>query len=210
MKKILFLSISFITFLFAPAVLGSVWAASFQFNPSSTSTSADSSFSLDIRTDVGSEQVNSAETFVLFDSNLIEAQSVSAGSFFPSVSNNIEAGRVYVAGMVEDAASSKTGSGTVATIMFKALTNGTATLTFDCNNSKIVKADINATNIITCDENGTGTVVIGAGGGDGIVPTSAIPVPTSLPQTGILDNLSKAAIPGLILLFVGGIIKLLI
>ena len=209
MKKILLLLSSLFFFLFCSAVFAQVQAASFQFSPSSTSANNGSSFTLDIRVDVGSEQVNSAEGFIIFDSSLLEAQAVSSGTFFPSVSNNIEAGRVYVAGMVEDAASSKTGSGTVAIVTFKALKEGTATLTFDCSNSKIVKADINATNIITCADNGTGTVVIGTGGGGGGGTEPYVP-PSTLPQTGILENLQKAAIPGLILIIIGSIVKLLI
>jgi len=208
MKKTILL-LPLLLFFLAGAVFARVEAASFQFSPSSTSASNGSSFTLDIRVDVGSEQVNSAEGFIIFDSSFLEAQTVSSGTFFPSVSNNIEAGRVYVAGMVEDAASSKTGSGTVATITFKTLKEGTATLTFDCSNSKIIKADINATNIITCTDNGTGTVVIGTGGGGGGGTEPYVP-PSTLPQTGILENLQKAAIPGLILIIIGSIVKLLI
>ncbi len=212
MKKIACL-LFFLSFcLLCSPVFARVEAASLQFNPSSASTTANSSFTIDIVVNPGSEQINSAESYILFDPTLLEAQSVTDGTYFSSVSNIIEAGRVYVAGMVEDNSSYKTGTGTIARINFKALTDGTATLTFDCPNTKIVKADINATNIATCSEMGTATVVIGSGGGGGgsqPAPTTYTP-PSTLPQTGILENLQKAAIPGLILVVIGGIIKLLI
>lgn len=190
------------------------------FDQTSVEVAADETFQLQVNVDAGSEEINSVDAYVIFDSTKLEAQSVSNGDFFPTVFNDITSGKAYVAGMVDDPATSKTGSGTIATITFKALASGTDTLTFECDTSssdtsKIVKNDIDATNIIVCSENGSTSVNItggttGGGTTNGAGTTGGGTTPSTLPQSGILDNIVKYAVPGMILLMLGGIFKFLL
>jgi len=104
--------------------------------------------------------------------------------------------------MVDDPASSKTGSGTVATITFKGLKNGSGAISFDCTSSKVIKDDINATNIMDCNANGSLTVTVGSGG----TPVN----PTELPKSGIFDDMVKWSQWGIVLVIVGGVVRLLL
>jgi len=218
MKKILSSLFAIIVFLvFGPAVSG-VEAAYLRFDSTSSSAANGATFQIGVVLEPGSDGINSTDVFVTYDSTLLQATTVTAGSLFPTVSNDIStSGTVYIAGLVNDPANSVTSAGTVATITFKGLKEGTGTLSFNCDSSKIVKNDLNATNVISCSQNGTSAVTIGSGSGS---DSSATPTPTTssssgdtsgstgsstteLPRSGIFDNMVKLAVPGTILLFLG-------
>ncbi len=206
-----------------------VEAGLLKFDTASVSTSVDNTFSVQVVVDATPDEINSIDAYINYDSNLLQAQSVTAGTFFPSIAQNLTTGRVYVAGYVDDPATSKSGTGTVATITFKALQEGTATLTYSCDtsvneSSKIIKNDIDATNVIVCSSNGSSTVTIGAAGSSS---SSSTPTPTStstssdtgtssstsdatsLPESGTLENIISIAVPGLVLLTIGILFKFL-
>lgn len=196
-----------IFFVVAPFVFSSE-AASLNFDKSTATAANGATFQISVTVDPGSDALNSTDVYVTFDAALLKATAVSAGSMFPTVSNDIStSGKVYIAGMVNDPASSISAAGTLATITFQGLKEGTGTLSFDCNTSKIIKNDINASNVITCSSNGTVAVTIGSGGG-AAAPT-AVP-PSQLPQTGIFDNVVKFALPGGILLILGSVLRILL
>jgi hypothetical protein len=133
-------------------------------------------------------------------------------------------GEIYIAGLVDDPANSKTGSGVLATITFRGKTNGAATLAFFCKpgetatDSNIAKNDLNATDIIQCASNGSSAIKVGAGTGTtgtgtgtgtgstttgSSTKTGGSSVPSQLPKSGVMDEMFKWAIPGTILLLVG-------
>ncbi len=212
MKKI-FITIFVLSFFFwlYPQVNAQVRAASLKFDKTTATVDVNSTLTISVTVDPGSDSINSTDAYVTYDATVLEAQSVANGTYFPTVTNNITSGKVYVAGMVDDPASSKTGIGTVATITFKGLQAGTVTLAYDCTNSKIVKNDINASNILTCSENGTTTVTVGSGSSGSSSPSSdTTPTPSVLPQTGFFDAVPKYAIPGMFLLLVGFMVRFLI
>ena len=209
-------------FLFSSLVFGKVQAANLKFDAPSVSATAGNTFDVDIIVDTGGEEIYSIDAYISFDSDVVEAQSVSEGTFFPTVLNDITEGRVYVAGLVDDAAGSKSGTGTVATITFKALASGSTTLTYECDpsvneTSKVVKNDIDATNIITCSENGSTSVSVSGSStatidedSDGDVEEVATGGVEELPESGIFDNIVKYAVPGVILFIIGLAVKLLL
>jgi hypothetical protein len=214
MKKI-FITIFILSFFFwlYPQVNAQVRAASLKFDKTTATVDVNSTLTINVTVDPGSDSINSTDAYVTYDATVLEAQSVANGTYFPTVTNNITSGKVYVAGMVDDPASSKTGTGTVAIITFKGLKAGSATLAYDCTNSKIVKNDINATNILTCSENGTTTVTVGSGSSSSSSSSSSsdtTPTPSVLPQTGFFDAVPKYAIPGMFLLLVGFMVRFLI
>ena len=152
-----------------------------------------------------------------YDSTLLKATVVTSGTQFPTVTNDIAtSGKVYIAGMVNDPSASISASGTLATITFQALKDGTGTLAYDCNLSKIIKNDVNATNVIVCGSNLTSAVTVGAGGSGTTTPTptgtgSVEPTAISeLPQSGVFDNVAGMAIPGMIILIIGLGIRLVL
>ncbi len=223
---VLQISTFFCFLFFSPFV---VHAGYLKFDQSSISTSINQTFQVQVIVDAGTDQITSADMWVLYDTNYLEAQSVESGTFFPAVTNNISPGKVSVTGLVTDPGTYKTGSGTVATITFKALTNGSTSLTYDCrtevsNSSKIIRNDVNATNVIICGSNTTATVNIGvAGSTTTSTSTSTQTAPTyipatstggetstTLPQTGTFENVVKYAVPGIMLVMMGWALKLIL
>jgi len=209
-KKLKIIFLFLVCFLFLPDFVSPVNAGFLKFDNTTATAANGATFQLSVIVDPGSDSINSADIYVTYDSTLLKATTVTAGSLFSTVSNDIAtSGIVYIAGMVDDPASSISSSGTVATITFQALKDGTGTLTFDCNTSKIIKNDINASNVIACSSNGTSVVTIGSGSsGSSVTPTTA-PI-SELPQSGVFDNVTNIAIPGMILLIFGGIFRLLL
>jgi len=214
MKKTL---LSLIVFFGLAPLVFSIDAASLRFNNTTASVSNGSTFQIEVVVDPGSDSVSSADIYVSYDGSLLKATGVSAGSLFPNVSNDVNtSGTVYIAGMVNDAANSVSSAGTVATITFQGLKEGTGSLSFDCNSSKVVKNDINATNVLSCSSNGTCSVTVGTGGSSS--DPTATPASSSgstgaaeeLPQSGVWDNVVKIAVPGAILLLLGGILRLMV
>jgi len=205
-KKIIKILSSAFLFIVVPVVLGSVNAASLKFDKTTATATSGGTFQISVTLDPGVDSIISTDAYVSFDSTLLKATTVTAATLFPTVSNDISTtGKIYIAGMVNDTATPVTVTGTLATITFQALKDGTATLSFDCNTSKIIKNDINSSNVIVCSTNGTSVVTIGGGGTQ---PTSA--PPSQLPQSGIFDNVAYIAIPGIILLLLGGVLKLVL
>lgn len=210
MRKKIYPIFVFLAFLIlTPMVSGQVEAAYFQFDPASATSAASGTVNIKVNINAGSDELSSSDAYVLYDSTYLKAQSVTAGRFFPTVTNDTStAGKVYIAGMVDDPATSSSGSGTLATIVFQALTNGQATLTIDCTASKIVKNDVNATNVMQCAQNGSAVVTVGTGSSGYM--TTPEPTPSVLPKTGIFDNVARLAVPGLLLLLLGGAARLIL
>lgn len=208
-------------FVLVPAFFAAE-AAYLKFDKTTATAANGATFQIGIMVEPGSDSLSSTDVYVTYDSTLLKATVVAAGTQFPTVTNDIAtSGKVYIAGMVNDPASSISTSGTLATITFQALKDGTGTLAFDCNLSKIIKNDLNATNVILCGSNGTSAVTIGGGGGGTTNPT-ATPTPggssgnpeptavTELPQSGVFDNVAGMAIPGMIILIIGLGIRLIL
>lgn len=203
MKNLLKLVPVVMFFIFVPALFGAE-AAYLKFDKTTATAANGATFQVAVMVEPGTDALSSADVYVVYDPLLLKATVVTVGTQFPTVTNDFATlGKVYIAGMVNDTATPVTVIGTLATITFQALKDGSATLSFDCNTSKIIKNDINFSNVIVCSTNGTSAVTIGGGGTQ---PTSA--PPSQLPQTGIFDNVIKFAIPGAILFLIGVIVKL--
>lgn len=217
-----FIYLSFVIFacLF---VVPSAHAGSLKFDKGTVTVNAGETFTVGAMVDAGGDQITSTDMWILYDPALLEAQAASPSSFFPAVTNNITSGKVYVAGLITDPGAYKTGSGIVANITFKALKNGTATISYDCrtdvsNSSKIIKNSVDTTNVIVCASNGTSIVTIGTGSGGTSVPTQAPMVtyaqnqtyPTALPQSGFMDEMPKLLAMGGILVMVGIALRVLL
>lgn len=213
MKQIIkFLSLA-ILFVVAPFVFGRVEAASLKFDKTTVSVTNGGTFQIAVTVDPGSDALSSVDAYVTYDGAYLKVNSVSAGTLFPTVSNDIStSGKVYIAGMVNDPTASISTVGTVATITFQALKDGSTSLSFDCSTSKIIKNDVNASDVMTCSQNNSSAVSIGAGGGANptSVPAANNNVAAELPQSGVFENMSNIAIPGMILLILGGVLKLIL
>lgn len=224
-KKLLIQLIFFFLILVIYPLINRVHAAKLLFEPININTQAGQTFQVKVNVDAGSEEITSVDAYVLYNKDILEIQEISAGDFFPTVSKETSLpGKAYIAGLLEDPSTSKTGSGILATITFKAKTNGSVTLTFDCTtgsttDSNITKNDVNATDIIQCDQNGQATVNVGEGGSNNnsqsnnnssSSTTNSSSNPSQLPRSGVFDNLLKYFVPGVILLLIGALTKALV
>lgn len=224
MRTLRFLFVNVLVCLFGLfaclSIITSVQAASVKFDKGTISVAVGDTFTLDTVVDAASDQITSTDMWIIYDSTFLQAQSASSGAFFPAVTNNITAGKVYIAGLITDPGTYKTGSGAVAKITFKALKNGTTTVSYDCradvsNTSKVIKNAVDPTNVIVCSQNGTSIITIGTGG---VTPTAVV-VPTvvyspgtntatTLPQTGIMDELPRLSMLGGILVVAGVVLRI--
>lgn len=202
--KLLFFTIFIGAFFLGVPLVSGVEAASLQFDPATVSATVGQPFDMKINATLGTDPVTSVDVYVLYDPALVEVVSAVKGTLFPTVSQSLaQSGKAYISGLVDDPATAKTGNGTVATITFKAKTNGTATLKFDCTqgsttDSNINKNDAGSTDLIQCSSNGQSVVTIGGG-----TVATATPIPSTLPNTGTLTNIGAYGMMGALLLFVG-------
>jgi len=203
-------------FVLVPALFAAE-AAYLKFDKETVTAANGATFQIGVIVEPGTDSLSSTDVYVTYDSTLLKATVVTSGTQFPTVTNDIAtSGKVYISGMVNDPSASISASGTLATITFQALKDGTGTLAFDCNLSKIVKNDVNATNVIVCGSNLTSAVTVGAGASGTTTPTptgtgSVEPTAISeLPQSGVFDNVAGMAIPGMIILIIGLGIRLVL
>lgn len=206
-------------FLLIPFVKN-VKAASLKFDPITATTTAGQTFEVAVKVDaLSTDQYSGIDAVITYDQTVLEPQGVSGGTLFITVTNpTMTGGTVYIVGLVDDVASPKSGSGTLATITFKALKNGSVNLAFSCgtaSGSHITKNDFDGTDLLQCASNGTSVITVGTGSSTGATATptpiysgtNATATPTSisqLPKSGITENnLPIFAASGVFLFLVG-------
>lgn len=138
------------SFLASPAA-----AATLQFSPASGSHSTGQSFDVEIKVDTGSQDTTSTDAVIIFDNKLLSVSNVTYGQFYSTVLHSEQNSKLYISGMVDSAGTVKNGTGTLATVSFKGLTAGSATLTFECeagrtDESNVSKNDVDSTDILDC------------------------------------------------------------
>jgi len=216
MRKGTFLLAGFLVFLgvFSPLVLAQTTNPHLSFSPSTTTVTVGETFDVDVLVDTGGQAVDGVDAIISYDQDLLEAVSVTAGSFLFTTTNSLAtAGKIKIYGVAESG-SPKTGTGTLATITLRAKSAGEATLTFDCQSGVTTDSNINkgSEDIIVCTSNGTGVYTLGSSTSSASL--SATPSPTvvansststtsaDLPATGAFANT-------LILLGIGAILSFL-
>lgn len=187
----------FSIFLQARYYVYSAGSATMTFDPEKKNANINDLIDIDAIVNAGTEEINSVDAYIKYDSTMLEFEKFTDGDYFPLVTTEkISDGKLYIGAYVESPGSSKTGTGTYASITFKALKEGTTTITYECDNSEnytseIIGADIDSTNIINCSGNGTSIITI-ASGGTTTNPTST-PLPTSTSTQTPVDNDDSSA-----------------
>jgi len=205
-------------FLVLPRIV-TVEAAHLELDPATVTAAKGETFNVDIIVDAGSDEIVSTDAFVLFDAAVLQVDSVADGDFFPTVTYTTEASKLYVAGLVDNQTTPKTGKGKLATVTFKVIGDKGADVTFDCrtdaaDSSKIIKNDINSTNVIVCADNTALKLTLSGtdNNGDGTSPSPSVQptAPTTLPKSGGFDNLFKIGFFGSIMFIIGGALMVFI
>ena len=208
MKKLL-IYIIFLAGIFLTTSASAVSAASLQFDPTTKTTPKGENFDIKVDIDAGTNEILATDAKISFDKTLLEVVKIENGGYFKTLgkADYSTAGQIYIAGIVDDPGDFKKGTGTVATVNFKALTDGTATLSYICTpgetgeDSNIANNDFDATDVINCSENGTSRITIGGGGDSSTTPTptstgsttvaptnTLAPTVSSLPETGLFET----------------------
>lgn len=206
MKTVIYFSV-FLLFLFFVPITNAVFGATLKFDPATITTTSGSTFTVKVNVDAGTTTIKGAEAFITFDSNLLQVQTITNGGLFSTFQKDSAPGKAYMAGLADTSANVATGSGTLGIISFSALANGSGTLQFYCDStqqkgSTIIQNNSTDTNIIDCTANGTASVTIGTGAE--ITPMATISAtPSTLPRTGVFENVIKFAVPGFLLFFIG-------
>lgn len=200
-----------------------VEAATLKFDPTTVSVKSGDTFDVKVNVDPQSEQITSVDAYVLYDSAILTPQTVTYGTYFPQVLHDIKSTMVYVGATIQSPNDFRTGTGTIATITFKAIAGGTVTLQYQCDStliatSKVIKNDANATDIVQCSSNDKATVTVS---GAAASTTTVTPTPTvystatqsasisQLPKSGGEQNTVSTAFVGGALVFVGLLARLL-
>lgn len=130
-------------------------AATLEFSPATGSYSTNSPFNVEIKVDTQNQDTQSTDAVIEFDTSFLSVDNVTYGSFYPTVLHTVQDGKLYISGVVDDAATVKNGIGTLATVSFRGLKAGTATLSFLCetgrtDDSNVSKNDTDATDLLVC------------------------------------------------------------
>jgi hypothetical protein len=196
-----------------------VWAATphLELSPSS-GTIGSSGTSIAVKIDTGGQAAKSAKAVISFDATKLEVASVTTGTFFDEVTNNVynTTGQVVINANLSLGSSleTKTGTGTLATLNVKAkTTSGTATMTFNCTAGSSTDSGINdavPTDIIDCTANIDGNYSLGTSSASASPSPSASGIssspgvggtnPSSLPVAGTTGPTTGLAIMALVLL----------
>ncbi len=206
-------------------------AAVLRFDPESVTVTSGNTFSVDIIVDPLGDEISGTDAYLLYDNSLLSYDGFVASDYFPVIVDRDEGEYVYLNGIITDPTDFRDTSGSIGTASFTLLTDGSGVLEFYCDisqpdTSKIVRNDVDATNIIECEN----LVTMSINGGDVPAQTepTAVPQPasnttnttvvnnggvkesaqtTTLPESGVFENVAMVAIPGAILLGLGALLK---
>jgi len=197
------------------------------FDPASGSYDNGQEFTVTLKIDTNSQEAKAADGIINFDSSRLEVKTVvEAGEpFFPDMTYVLAAddGRLSIFNFEIDPYKSSSGSGDLATITFKTIAEGSASVSLLCQSGDSTDSSIvslsGSDDIIDCASNGSGSYVIGGGiggleGTNSPTPTlatssaTATPTPSELPQTGVETPLLILALAGGIVLLLGSLFAL--
>ena len=232
-KKILFN----LLFLIGTTVFSLVYsqlasAATLEFSPATGSYTTNQVFNVEIKVNTNNQDTQSTDAVIEFDTTLLSVEDVTYGAFYPTVLHSEQNGKLYISGVVNDATSVKNGTGTLATVSFKGLQAGTATVGFVCetgrtDDSNVSKNDLDATDLLVCTSLVDGSYTLSGSAVNTPTPTTGTGTDTgtgtttgtdylggtgsTIPATGFIDvvSLLPKLLMGLVFIAIG-LIPLLI
>ena len=188
---------------------GAVSAATLSLSPQARLIKPGETFSVDVLINTKGESVTFADVYFTHDKTLLEAITVTNGTFFPNTYHVLTPGEPYISGALSKSGESYTGTGKVATITFKALKEGVDTMAFKCTPGKTADTNIarlsDGSDIVECSAlvNGVYTISNSA-----TPDAAATPTPNSLPQAGSIGNTLMFVGLGILLTIVGIVVIL--
>lgn len=147
--------------------LGKVFAAaSLQLSPTSSSATQNSTFTLTLTINTDNNSVTGSDVTLQYAPAGVEFVSASNGNFFPNLipTNDSSTGKLVLHGYVTSLADAKSGTGTMATIVFKVKqSSGVSNVSFVCTNGGTDTTMIASSgqNILNCANINSATITYG-------------------------------------------------
>lgn len=217
MKKLILIIIVLITVL-AVIKPRSAFAQTLSFDPTSGGFNMNQQFTVKINVNTGGQQTTGADALVTFDPTILSIVSATNGGFYTNFANNPISGvsnQYLISGFETDPTSIKSGTGTLATVTFKGIANGTSAVSFNCSAGS--KSDSNiiqqgsANDIINCGALASASYTIGPANATPITSCTSTgncpPTPSTLPRSGTVEVTIAAVGIGIVLTLVGLIFK---
>ncbi len=161
--------------------------------PSKITKKIGDEFSFDVTIDTGDNQVIAAEIHLTFDQTKLEAETITNGTLFPNIlaSGVVDKGVASITVGAASAAQPVKGTGTVATVKFKALqkTDTPISIRF-ASNTFVGSPGEGTTNALSGQNGATVTITEGTGAGG-----TGTPTPTTTPNPSGTITLTPTPTP---------------
>lgn len=154
-------------------------------DPATQSLSSGSQASVNLMIDTSTQQVISADVRMTFPVTILQSVSVTAGSFFPTVTNRVNGQTGTIDVTAYGSGVSRTGIGTIATLVFRGIAPGTADLSVVCTPGTTTDTNIVTSigqDVVDCSAVTGASITVGSSGITGLVTPT--PTPTGLPDAG--------------------------
>lgn len=212
MKKIILICLIGLIWLIGPK---KALAASFSLSPASANPKVGDVFPVDIVLDTGTDGVVGATAILKYDTAKLAVSDddaatagiqIKQGTVFNQtpLTNTVDASTGTIHFDSGSLGSSYTGQGTLATVNFRAVSAGAATVSFVFNASSTVDTSLVAaasgSNVLTMVNDGTYTITAATGS---TVVAPQPPRVVYLPATGVVENTLLMLGAGMILLTLG-------
>lgn len=154
-------------------------------DPVTQSLSSGSQASVNLMIDTSTQQVISADIRMTFPVTILQSVSVTAGTFFLTVTNRVNGQTGTVDVTAYGSGDGKAGAGILATLLFRGVAPGTGDLTIVCTPGTTTDTNIVTSvgqDIVDCSAVTGASIAVGSSGVTGLVTPT--PTPTGLPDAG--------------------------
>ena len=188
--------------------------ASLSFSPATESLMVGDSFEVNVVLDTGGVETDGVDIIITYDDLKLEAKNAAFGDLYDNkINEDVSASGKIVLQAVSDVGSGFVGTGTVATLNFKAVAGGMAQVSFDMIGESTTDCNVNSDgeDILASVSNGSYTILPMGIGGDDDATASGTPTPTStgtltptptVPESGFFEPTVIGLGLGVIFIFV--------
>ena len=177
-------------------------AASLSLSPASKSAAVNESFTVEVKLDTKGAETDATDAIILYDAVKLTVTSATLGALYANkLEENTNISGKVILRATSSATSSYSGSGTFASIVFKALETGEANVSFEFTSGSTTDSNVasSGVDILGSVANATYTITSsGIGGptstGSGTATGSTLPVTASIGPTFLVFGLGFLAI----------------
>lgn len=153
--------------------------------PAAQSVTSGSQAPVNLMIDTALEQAVSADVRMTFPVTILQSVSVTAGTFFPTVTNHVNGQTGMIDVTAYGSGAGNAGAGTIAILIFRGVAPGTADLAIVCTPGTTTDTNIVTSigqDVVDCNAVTNASITVGSSGVTGLVTPT--PTPTGLPDAG--------------------------